>query len=264
MAKAEGSAKTLTELDLRAAFAQKKNKVMDAVSGVVKTGTAPKTMGSYKYVEEREIVKQIRKALSKNALSISVSATGFVGDPIGRTVGKYNVTYYVYNIAFEITLTDCETGFFETCHWIGQGDDPGDKAINKACTGAVKYFLLKNFLLPTGDDSEAFETPGGAPPPENNGKPKPDFPKPGEPFEKRGQQSPQQQHNLPPYEHKNSPDIMTALADHFRQQDTANYVFNEDKFKAEVWQRYGQWPTSAEGAKKIRSEIMHLDVADEK
>ncbi len=271
MAKAEGTAKTMTELELRAAFAQKKNKVMKAVKGVVKTGTAPTAMGGYTYAEEREIVKQIRKVLIDNSLSPGVSATGFIGDPIGRTVGKNNVTWYVYNIKFEITLTDCTTGYFETYHWIGQGDDPSDKAINKACTGALKYFLLKNFLLPTGDDAEAFETPGGAPPPENSGKSKPDFPKPGEPFKKRETQQqstpPKEQPNkdckLPAYSHKNTEEIMGALMDFFRQQDTGNYKFNEEKFKAEVWQRYGQWPTTAVGAKKIRSEIMHLDVSDE-
>jgi len=68
---------------------------------------------------------------------------------------------------------------------------------------------------------------------------------------------------VPPYSHKNTEDIMNALADNFRQQDTANYKFNEDKFKTAVWQTFGAWPTTAESAKKIRVGIMHLDVADE-
>ncbi len=271
MAKAEGTAKAKTEMDFRAAFAQKKNKVMDTVTGVVKTGKAPKTMGGYGFVKESEVVKQIRKALSDNSLSMGVSATGFAGEPVGRQVGKNGVWYYVYNIKFDITLTDCETGYAETYGWIGQGDDPSDKAINKACTGAVKYFLLKNFLLPTGDDAEAFDLPDGGPPADNKGKAATPYPNPGEPFKKRETQQqgqppkeqPNKDCNLSDYDHKNTPEIMSALADFFRQQDTGNYKFNEDKFKAEVWQRYGQWPTTAIGAKKIRAEIMHLDVAEE-
>ena len=38
---------------------------------------------------------------------------------------------------------------------MGAGDDGADKGLYKAYTGAVKYFLMKTFLIPTGDDPEA-------------------------------------------------------------------------------------------------------------
>lgn len=38
--------------------------------------------------------------------------------------------------------------------WAGYGDDAGDKGIYKALTGAVKYALMKQFLVSTGDDPE--------------------------------------------------------------------------------------------------------------
>ena len=38
---------------------------------------------------------------------------------------------------------------------VSYGDDPGDKGIYKALTGAVKYALMKTFLIATGDDPEA-------------------------------------------------------------------------------------------------------------
>lgn len=44
--------------------------------------------------------------------------------------------------------------------WEGQGDDNADKGIWKAITGSVKYFLLKAFLIPTGDDPEATDGDG--------------------------------------------------------------------------------------------------------
>lgn len=262
----------MTEHELRAKFAKKKNDIVDAVVGVVKTGKASKAQGEYKYAEEAETVKVVRKALTEHGLSFRAAMKGFAADPVARQVGKFGVWYYIYSIIFEMTLTDCETGYYETCQWIGLGDDPSDKAIRKAATGAVKYFLLKNFLIPTRDDSEALEQPGGTPQQNGPEKPKQDYPEPGEPFKKRetqqtAKQDPapaNQQHNMPSYEHKNTPELMAALGDHFRGQDTGNYKFNEAKFKAEVWQRFGQWPTTATGAKKIRSEIMHLDVSDEK
>lgn len=53
------------------------------------------------------------------------------------------------------TLTDIETGFFEQAKISGEGMDKGDKAGYKAYTGALKYYLANNFMVATGDDTEA-------------------------------------------------------------------------------------------------------------
>jgi hypothetical protein len=42
----------------------------------------------------------------------------------------------------------------KTGHAFGQAADNGDKALYKAMTGAVKYWLYKTFLVSTGDDPE--------------------------------------------------------------------------------------------------------------
>lgn len=39
--------------------------------------------------------------------------------------------------------------------WIAEAADTADKALNKCATAAVKYFLLKNFVIATGDDADA-------------------------------------------------------------------------------------------------------------
>jgi len=57
-------------------------------------------------------------------------------------------------IRFRFTLVDVATGEFLEFESLGQGDDPNDKGSNKAMTGAVKYFLLKLFMI-GGDDAEA-------------------------------------------------------------------------------------------------------------
>lgn len=54
------------------------------------------------------------------------------------------------------TVTDIETGEQVSGHGLGQGDDPGDKGANKAMSGALKYWLLKRFLV-GGEDAEADE-----------------------------------------------------------------------------------------------------------
>lgn len=53
------------------------------------------------------------------------------------------------------TFVDGDSGETFSCQWAGTGDDKGDKGAYKAITGATKYFLLKTFLMPTGDDPEA-------------------------------------------------------------------------------------------------------------
>jgi hypothetical protein len=54
------------------------------------------------------------------------------------------------------TITDSDTGEQVSGHGLGQGDDPGDKGANKAISGALKYWLLKEFIV-GGEDSEADE-----------------------------------------------------------------------------------------------------------
>jgi hypothetical protein len=63
------------------------------------------------------------------------------------------------------TAHDGETG--ETLSWdmYGQGSDSLDKGAFKSTTGAVKYGLLKLFLVPTGDDPERESAHSTTPPP---------------------------------------------------------------------------------------------------
>lgn len=55
------------------------------------------------------------------------------------------------------TFHDGDSGEELALRWAGYGEDSSDKGIWKAITGALKYFLLKAFLVPTGDDPEAAE-----------------------------------------------------------------------------------------------------------
>lgn len=57
-------------------------------------------------------------------------------------------------IEMSATLTDTDTGYGETTKVFGEGLDKGDKALYKAYTGAIKYYLADTFLVATGDDPE--------------------------------------------------------------------------------------------------------------
>ena len=60
----------------------------------------------------------------------------------------------ITNIDMTIAIIDVESGEKIEVPWAGQGADKGDKGMYKAFTGGLKYFLMKMFMLPTGDDPE--------------------------------------------------------------------------------------------------------------
>lgn len=105
----------------------------------------------YSYALETDIIAAVRNSLVERGIfiSTSVASTGRQGD--------------VTEVTTKHTFHDAETGEELTVRGYGQGQDWGDKGGYKAITGAIKYFLLKNFLIATGDDPE-HDIP--APPPQ--------------------------------------------------------------------------------------------------
>ena len=106
----------------------------------------------YKYFSEAQYKELFTELFAKYKLELKVSEVGysqFEGTEkqgIGRTV------------SLEFTLIDVETGFFETSVITGEGIDKGDKAIYKAYTGALKYYLANTFMVATQDDPENDKT----------------------------------------------------------------------------------------------------------
>jgi hypothetical protein len=74
----------------------------------------------------------------------------------------------ISRVTLQVTWTDLETGYFEQEEWIGTGADYGDKGVYKGYTGAAKYALILNFLIPTGGGDPA----PGASDPEKTDSPK--------------------------------------------------------------------------------------------
>ncbi len=97
----------------------------------------------YKYVTEADLIEAVRGKLTERGVLLLPKASSITEN--GQLV----------HVHMQFLFVDSETGErFETA-WIGSGSDKGDKALYKAYTGAVKYFLMKTFLIPTGDDPEA-------------------------------------------------------------------------------------------------------------
>jgi len=78
-----------------------------------------------------------------------------------KAVDKYNKEssvkdVYIANVKINLRFINIDNpaDFFESKGWAGMGIDPQDKAVGKAISYAIKYGLLKVFVLETGDDPD--------------------------------------------------------------------------------------------------------------
>lgn len=137
---------------LNAKLQQKKNAVRkELASKGVLAKDKTNNFDHYKYFSEAQYKLLFTELFAKCGLELKYEETEntcFAGTdkmPFGRLV------------KLEFTLTDTETGFFETSIVSGEGMDKGDKAGYKAYTGALKYYLANTFMVATWDDPEKDE-----------------------------------------------------------------------------------------------------------
>lgn len=126
----------------------------------------------YPYAKEEDLVEEIRPMLSEYGIYIEQSLAGKNDDPdfvtharLPQFKSRDNVTIDSLSVItkkFRFVWWNPEglpndVGKLETTEWVyfmGYGDDTGDKGYNKAETSAVKYFLMKTFMVATGNDPE--------------------------------------------------------------------------------------------------------------
>lgn len=120
------------------------SKVMSQVNRVPKNGF--NKFHKYAYATESDLTESIRPILIEARLA-------FFSTVLEQTrEGEFT------KVKMEFTLVDLDTGeTLKSTYW-GEGQDKGDKGLYKAYTGATKYFLMKTFLIPTGDDPEGDTT----------------------------------------------------------------------------------------------------------
>lgn len=103
----------------------------------------------YDYATESDIVSAIRTELADRNVMLIPSVTGERRASVGEK-GSWVTTL---DMSFE--FYDGDSGETIAKPWMGFGSDKEDKGGYKAMTGGAKYFLLKTFLIPTGDDPES-------------------------------------------------------------------------------------------------------------
>ncbi len=132
--------------------------VQHHVEHVEKSGTVAFGKTNYSYMQEHGLIEVLRPLLREVGLAVVGGAKGY------EVLGQTTV------VDFELTVADVDDGQSITRGFPNVGVDSGDKAFNKAYTGAMKYALQKFFLVPTEgiDDNDGEPSNGKAQAPAPN------------------------------------------------------------------------------------------------
>ena len=110
----------------------------------------------YKFVRESDVAERVSALLSERKIFLHQTVVSHNMTALYTTQSSSQM--WLTEVVMSFRFIDGETGeTTETAHFVGHGADTGDKGVYKAMTGAEKYFLMKTFLISTGDDPEADE-----------------------------------------------------------------------------------------------------------
>lgn len=131
----------------RATLYRKIAAVTAAIRRIPKNGK--NTFHNYKYATESDLTDGIRDLLEEHGLAfLPPTVLSHERIPLESKSGPLT------RVQMQFTLACCDTGEIITSVLWADGQDQADKGFYKAYTGGVKYFLMKTFLVSTGDDPE--------------------------------------------------------------------------------------------------------------
>ena len=119
---------------------QKIARIMGRLDRMPKTGF--NAHFKYKFVTDADVADAVRTELAAENIAFFASMVA-AEQTNGHTVAE-----------FEFTFVCGDTGKVVVSRWFGEADDKQDKGLTKAATSAEKYFLLKTFMLSTGDKDD--------------------------------------------------------------------------------------------------------------
>jgi hypothetical protein len=162
------------EMQAQAVLYGKLARVMGKVRNLEKTGFNEHF--KYKFVTDGAVSNAISAALAAENVA-------FIPSILESKQDDKKIT----KTRFLFTFCCGDTGAIFQATWEGEGMDNQDKGVSKSATSAVKYFLLKTFLIDTGeraddpDNDAALDKRGGKSNAQPKNTPKPAQQKPTEP-----------------------------------------------------------------------------------
>ena len=110
----------------------------------------------YAFVRESDVAERVSELLSAAGIWINQTVLSHTREPLYTT--QSGLQMWLTTVEVEYQFVDGDTGEVTPARmYPGTGADTGDKGLYKALTGSEKYFLMKSFLVSTGDDPEADE-----------------------------------------------------------------------------------------------------------
>ena len=124
-------------------------KIMAAVGNVAKGGR--NDFQKYDFVQSDDVLDAVRIEMVKNNVVLFPRMIGY--EQTAETKGFHAVVH------FEFTLIDADSGETMSGTWYGEASDSGDKSFSKAGTSALKYWLLKTFMISANEPDADKDSP---------------------------------------------------------------------------------------------------------
>lgn len=135
-------------------LAAKLSEVMGEMGHVPKNGF--NRAQNYRFAREADVAEMASKLLAERHVFLHQSVVSQKMEELYKT--QSGNMMFLTTVEVDFTWHDGDTGdVLPAARFVGTGADTGDKGIYKALTGAEKYFLMKTFLVSTGDDPEGDE-----------------------------------------------------------------------------------------------------------
>jgi len=138
--------KTVSEMETRAKFFSKMSRITGKILNLKKDAT--NKFHKYDYVSADNVLQALAPLIAEENIAL-----------ISETL-EVMIDDKVYMPKYRFTFVCGDTGYMLPCDWYGETvhtSNKGtrdDKALNKSATISQKYFLLKTFLIATGDDPD--------------------------------------------------------------------------------------------------------------
>lgn len=115
--------------------------------------TQPEKNGgiNYEYLSEEDIVKALRVVLPKFGLTITPRTMEILHKENYSAASGGRMVNLLIRVGYRLSHV---SGEYVEGQAIGEGSDRGDKAANKAMTGAYKYYLRQLFMIAGGLDPD--------------------------------------------------------------------------------------------------------------
>lgn len=148
---------------IKLGLAKKMSEIVDAV-GYITKGDYNAAL-QYRFVSSNDVLSAVRHEMSIRNIFVTSEAVSYDLVYVKKyKTNKDGVPVEVadpqFIVRFRFVVIDADSGERFSCDWFGQSLGIDDKAINKCATAAMKYWILKMFMIPTTDEEDPDSSSG--------------------------------------------------------------------------------------------------------